>query len=325
MPKVSIIVPIYNVAPYLSKCIDSILGQSFEDFECILVNDGSTDNSGEICDKYSKADNRIKVIHKENGGLSSARNAGLDVATGDYIGFIDSDDYIHRDFISILLNAMLTYNTEVSVCEFLDVSDDDDFSVTKTDITCPPPRICPIKEAFSDNEIWHHIDSVCNKLFRRDLFDNARFPCGLINEDTYIKPEIYSKVTSIAFIDYPLYYYYHSPNSILRSDFSLKKLDLIVATAHNIDFFLKIKEPQALENELIHLFRYYFLYVFKALAITDKENGKLITKKYKKIYNKYFIHLLLSKRFTLKNKYMFIIYFLFPNFAEKRYGDSFRN
>ena len=104
MPKISIIVPIYNVEKYLDKCIKSILNQSFEDFELILVNDGSTDSCGVICDKYKKLDGRITVIHKANGGLSSARNAGIDIARGEYIGFVDSDDYIHEKMYEILYN-----------------------------------------------------------------------------------------------------------------------------------------------------------------------------------------------------------------------------
>lgn len=117
MPKISIIVPIYNVEKYIEKCIQSILNQTFSDFELILVNDGSTDSCGEICDKYKKLDDRIIVIHKVNGGLSSARNAGIDIARGEYIGFIDSDDYIHEKMYEILYNNAITYNSDIVICK----------------------------------------------------------------------------------------------------------------------------------------------------------------------------------------------------------------
>ena len=116
MPKVSIIVPVYKVGPYLAKCIDSILSQTLTDFELILVDDGSPDSCGEICDGYAKKDERIKVIHKQNGGLSSARNAGLDIAKGEYIGFVDSDDYIEHDMYEFLYKNSVQYDTDIACC-----------------------------------------------------------------------------------------------------------------------------------------------------------------------------------------------------------------
>lgn len=115
---ISIIVPVYNVEKYLNRCLDSILNQTFTDFELILVDDGSTDNSGIICDEYKTKDNRIKVIHKENGGLSSARNAGLDIARGRYIGFVDSDDFISKDMYQILYNEAEKNKADMIMCEF---------------------------------------------------------------------------------------------------------------------------------------------------------------------------------------------------------------
>jgi glycosyltransferase involved in cell wall biosynthesis len=121
MPKaLSIIVPVYNVERYLNKCLDSILNQTFKDFELILVNDGSRDKSGEICDRYEKVDKRIKVIHKDNGGLSSARNAGLNIAEGDYIAFVDSDDFIHYRMYEILINTAIKKKSDITMCKYMD-------------------------------------------------------------------------------------------------------------------------------------------------------------------------------------------------------------
>src|SRR5690348_8514297 len=122
-PKISIIVPIYDVQKYLFKCIDSILAQTFTDYELILVNDGSPDSCGEICNEFAKKDKRIKVIHKKNGGLSSARNAGLEIAKGEYIGFIDSDDFIHNKMYEILYQNALFHSSDIIICDFLKVNE----------------------------------------------------------------------------------------------------------------------------------------------------------------------------------------------------------
>ncbi|MEG0087047.1 MAG: glycosyltransferase, partial [Niameybacter sp.] len=117
-PTLSIIVPVYNVEKYLPKCIESILAQSFTDFEVILIDDGATDKSGEICEEYANKDTRIKIIHKENGGLSSARNAGIELSNGNYIGFVDSDDFIHPQMYEILLREARSSNSDVVICRY---------------------------------------------------------------------------------------------------------------------------------------------------------------------------------------------------------------
>ena len=118
MPAISVIVPIFNVENYVRKCVDSILNQTFSDIEIILVDDGSTDASGRICDEYLSKDDRIRVIHKENGGLSDARNAGLDMCTGEYIGFVDGDDYIDGDMYELLYKNLIQYDADISMCRF---------------------------------------------------------------------------------------------------------------------------------------------------------------------------------------------------------------
>ena len=122
-PKISIIVPVYKVEPYIHKCIDSILNQTFKEFELILVDDGSPDNCGNICDEYAKKDNRVRVIHKENGGISSARNIGLDVSNGEYIGFVDSDDYIKLDMYERLYNSCKVNNADISIIGTIEVDE----------------------------------------------------------------------------------------------------------------------------------------------------------------------------------------------------------
>ena len=176
--KISIIVPVYKAEQYLDKCIESILNQTFNDFELILVDDGSPDGSGKICDEWAKKDNRIVVIHKENSGVSAARNTALDIANGEYIGFVDSDDTIEPTMYETLYNNMRDYNAQISVCDFRFVSP----NRVRIDNLEIQTQVYDSKEAieiiFKDTPFSGHL---CNKLFKADLFDGVR-----LDEDIYI-------------------------------------------------------------------------------------------------------------------------------------------
>jgi glycosyltransferase involved in cell wall biosynthesis len=236
MPKVSIIVPIYNVEKYLYKCIDSILDQTFSDFELLLVNDGSPDTCGEICNEYAKKDKRIKVIHKENGGLADARNAGLDIATGEYIGFVDSDDFIESDMYEKLLNACMLNEASISMCGRYNVFENE----LKPLFSFNGIKVWNSKEAIERLLTWDNIDSsACDKLFKKDLFHNIRFPVGKYNEDIFVMTKILSKANKIVHIGVSKYYYYHRTNSITTETFSEKKMDLIDASKKVLDFVIE--------------------------------------------------------------------------------------
>lgn len=177
---ISIIVPIYNVDNYLEKCIDSILNQALEEFELVLVNDGSTDNSGAICDKYSNKDERVKVIHKKNGGVSSARNVGIKNANGDYIGFVDPDDYVDIDMYKKLYELCIKSNSDIAICKLgreingniINKSDDEGLLELN--------NLEGMRELFK-GELYRF--SLCNKLFNKKCFENIKFPEGRIHED----------------------------------------------------------------------------------------------------------------------------------------------
>ncbi len=233
MPKISIIIPIYKVENYIHRCIESILSQSYTDFELILVDDGSPDNCGEICEEYAKLDYRIKVIHKQNGGLSDARNAGLDIAKGDYIGFVDSDDYIEKDMYEKLLNACVNYQAEISMCGRYDVFENELTPV----FSFEGHRVWSSKEAIENLLTWNSIDSsACDKLFEKSLFDNIRFPVGRYNEDIFIMTKILFDAKKIVHIGESKYYYYHRSNSITTEKFSENKMDLLDASQQVLDF-----------------------------------------------------------------------------------------
>ena len=176
--KISVIVPVYNVEKYLSKCIDSILSQTYKNLEIILVDDGSPDSSPKICDKYKERDNRIKVIHKKNGGLASARNAGMDIATGKYIGFVDSDDMIAEDMYEVLLENMIKSNAEIAVCYKTDILEN---LQTGKGIVEELNKTQALKKMVLGIEFGSH---ACDKLFKREiLVSDIRFPEGKTYEE----------------------------------------------------------------------------------------------------------------------------------------------
>ncbi|MED4230140.1 glycosyltransferase family 2 protein [Priestia megaterium] len=223
VPDVSVIVPIYNVEELLPKCLRSIINQSLKNIEIILVNDGSTDSSGNICERFAEKDNRIKIIHKKNGGLSDARNAGLDIATGRYIGFVDSDDYIHKDMYKILLEAIVSHECDIAEGGYKEVYADE---VISQESILVSEKIYEKKSALVSAIVDHHCRTyVWNKLYKRELWKDIRFPYGKLFEDTFTTYKVINQSSKIIKLDRTLYYYYQRENSIVNSKFTVRKLD----------------------------------------------------------------------------------------------------
>lgn len=229
MCEISIIVPVYKVEKYLKKCVDSILNQTFSDIEVILVDDGSPDRSGIICDEYAKNDTRVKVIHKENGGLSSARNAGIEVAQGRFIGFVDSDDYIATDMYQLLYEDITREEADMAICGIYDVYEGK-----------KPLQKAVIKRTTSSDEallliLQGNIISVhaVNKLYKRRLFDIVRYPEGKYHEDSFIIVELLDQCQKVVINSEQKYYYYHRLGSINTEQFSKKQFEFIEAWEQN--------------------------------------------------------------------------------------------
>lgn len=212
---ISIVVPIYNVEKYLCRCVDSILAQSYPHLEIILVDDGSTDSSGNICDAYREKDERIVVIHKPNGGLSSARNAGLEIAKGEYIGFVDSDDYISESMYASLLERIEGCETDIANIMYV--------RAYKSGETTPSP--VPHKqnedfsaEAFLEELLLHVGDvSACTKLFPKALIGDLRFKEGVLNEDLLFMIDLIPRLKTVRFVGKVGYFYFVRTNSISAS------------------------------------------------------------------------------------------------------------
>lgn len=239
MPVISVIVPVYKVEPYLRRCIDSILAQTYTDFELILVDDGSTDNCGAICDEYAKQDARIRVIHQENGGLSAARNAGIDAAQGDYLTFIDSDDFIAEGFLEQLWQTAQETAAECVICGMCMFRDGEEVSVQ---LTSGAAETMSGREACMD--IYHMGGNVpvmaCGKLYRRELFDGIRYPPGRIHEDDATTPKVLYRAKKISVSSAPLYAYRQREGSITHEKFTEKRLDTIYAVDSCISFFREV-------------------------------------------------------------------------------------
>lgn len=225
---ISVIIPVYNVEKYLEKCINSVLNQSYEDFEIILVDDGSTDNSGVICDKYSEI-KKVKVIHKENGGLADARNVGIDNSNGEYITFLDSDDYIKNDYLNSLYSIAIETKSDIVISKFKNFYEGQEFSEDeKKDFKC---SVVSKEECYRKMLLQDEIDvSATAKLYARYIFDNVRFIKRQLYEDINIVDQIIEKSKSIAITDYEGYYYLQRKGSIMYGNFSMSRMSLIEAT-----------------------------------------------------------------------------------------------
>ncbi len=215
--KISIIVPVYNVEKYLSRCVDSILRQTYTHFECILIDDGSPDRCGRICDEYAERDKRIVVIHQKNKGVSAARNAGLDVAKGEYVGFVDSDDYIAPEMYQCLVNAIEESNADISYCAIEHIKENGDRYTERTRIGTVESQLALTMEVLLRNDDGG--GAVWNKLFKQKAIEDLRFEeSAKICEDVLFTLTYCTKISSAIFVPEPLYYYYHRPKSAVRTD-----------------------------------------------------------------------------------------------------------
>ena len=289
---ISIVIPIYNVEKYLACCIESVIRQTYKALEIILVDDGSTDSCPDICDKYEKIDTRIIVIHKENGGLSDARNAGLAIARGKYITFIDSDDFVSEKFIEELFKAMIQNNSDISVCNYKMV---DENATKQEDIDNDMSTLL-----FSNKEALHHAYQgdikgfeflAWGKMYKKALFteNKIEYPKGKIHEDTFTTYKLLDKANTVVYIGCQLYYYRLRQGSIMQSSYNIKHLDLIDATKEACDYFKGSPEllKLAVNNHLRSLLKTYYDVSKKYKNPDRKKVLKTIYKQYKKDWKLY--------------------------------------
>lgn len=232
---VSVIIPAYNAEQYVGFCLDTVIAQTHKNLEIIVVDDGSTDNTGKICDEYANKDSRIKVIHQENKGVSAARNIGLDNIKGEYLILVDADDFIEPQTIELLLFDCTEYNSEIIIYDSIDVSEMKfvDHVITNNVRTYSSTFLLQNLELLSNRE------SACTRFFHKSIFDKLRFPLNKRYEDSYISYQTIELSNTVSFTDAKLYYYYLSENSFMRSSFSAKNYDIIYSYDNKIDILIR--------------------------------------------------------------------------------------
>jgi glycosyltransferase involved in cell wall biosynthesis len=242
LPKISVIVPVYNVENYVSKCIESIINQNYNNLEIIIVNDGSTDKSGDICEYYSKKDDRVVLIHQENQGLSMARNNALDIVSGDYIGFVDSDDWIAPDMFDTLYKNAIEYYADISMCNFYYVHQNGKIVlnankfggnniITKTVLENDDKMINYFTFIIYNVVTW-------NKLYKKHLFNDIRYPSKKIFEDTFTTHKLIDKANKIVAIPDHKYYYLQRNDSITQRNFNLGQLERVEASINRYNYIV---------------------------------------------------------------------------------------
>lgn len=246
---ISVIVPVYNVERYLDKCIESICSQTFRNLEIILSDDGSTDSSGTICDCWAEKDSRIRVIHKKNGGLSDARNAGIEIATGTYFMFVDSDDTITPDTIERLYSALTEHSCEIAVCNMVRIYDDD----------TTEPFYAPVDTltVWEDQQRFETLNqpSACNKLFLAKLFQDIRFPKGKFYEDTFVYHVLAHRASKIVLTGHDGYYYLSRRESILgQPKYTDRYFDFVEAVYTRASYLIEHQVPHYSDEACLSLY-----------------------------------------------------------------------
>ena len=305
MSKISVIVPVYNVEKFIRRCLDSIINQTMKDLEIILVDDGSTDNSGVICDEYAKLDNRITVIHKENGGVSSARNRGLDVATGEWIAFVDSDDYIEEDMYEVLYKTATEKNVDICACFFKYLT------VENKILFNPTQEQLDMNGKYNSKEFLEliykdeYMNGICvsswNKIYKKNVFRNLRFKTKIC-EDDELANNLYIKDIDIFLLNDGGYIYVQNINSLSNTKFSEKNLVFIDILYDRLTI-LENKKMYGLYEDTVKLFcnitiEYYFKFNSK-----DKWN-------YKNMYKNVLKQAIKLKNIPLKDKIRFRIFYI---------------
>lgn len=310
-PLISVIIPVYNVEKYLRRCLDSVIAQTYQNLEIICVDDGSIDESGRICDQYAVRDARIKVIHQENQGLSAARNKGLDAAEGEYIAFVDSDDYILEDMYKKMLDKLLNYNVDLCVCQWQYEFSDGRQVVKRKNIA---PTIYGRKTSLEFARFLYMgnyengvVVAAWNKLYRRTLLDKIRFE-GRIHEDEAFSGRIMAKNISVYVMEEQFYVYAQNGDSLTNKPFSANKFFFLDALAERRELF-KSDAFICQETELLYC-NMYIEYCLRA-----RKDGVAIShpEKYRQIFRKMFSSLRREGKANIKFRLRMMLFSFSPS------------
>lgn len=288
MDLVSVIIPVYNVEDYLDRCVASVVGQTFQNIEVILVDDGSTDGSAEICDRWSAKDSRVKTLHQTNQGVSAARNAGLQAASGNWILQVDSDDYIAPDAVERLVSTANETSSDMVICDFLRGSEDNHVFVDEysKEVELIDPETAISRIYISDHSALRFA-SPAIKLCKFCQYSGIIYPEGKIFEDIYTTHKLLYRCNQIAVLESPLYYYFQRPNSIMTTEFNLKKLDYLQALVERVEFFSAhdMRELESIAyDELLHSLIWEYSRTRDVLH--SQEGMQYVTGLFRQVYRK---------------------------------------
>lgn len=273
---ISVIVPVYKVEKFLKRCVDSIVNQTYKNLEIILVDDGSPDNCPKMCDEFAKNDKRIRVIHKKNGGLSDARNAGIENCKGNYVFFIDSDDYLELNAIEILYNNLVETGSQISIGKYAYVYDDDEgVKVSGNQTRVFTPNEIMLK--YTDSECVYFVIA-CSKLIKRETLGDIRFPVGKYHEDEFVTYKIICNAKRIVITEDTLYRYYQNSNSIMHNRKIKNDIDAIDAKIEKIEF-CKNNKPE-IYDDFIYDYLFSLMHNYRRI-MCSKEIEKTKKKYYK--------------------------------------------
>lgn len=306
MGKISVVVPIYNVEKYLPKCIESILNQTYKNLEIILVDDGSTDNSGKIIDEYAKKDSRILAIHKQNGGCSSARNYGLDIATGTYIAFADSDDIIHEREYEVLYNLIKKYDVDIAFCELQTISSEQFEQYPNIEVNVRKKeelfeKILTPAEALNliilNPDVGNYVPL---KMFKKELFEGHRFEDKVYYEDVALLYKVVSGAERIAYTNEKLYYYQINRVGATTASFNEKKIIDSMNAYYAQHKFILQNYPQTIDASNFNFVKMYTSAMEKVCMNEDWNlyNSEMVTERYEEFKKSYSN---LSKEYLIKN------------------------
>lgn len=312
---ISIVVPIYNVEKYLRKCLNSILEQSYSEFELILVDDGSTDCSGSIADEYGRNDERISVYHKENEGLAATRNYGIERAKGEYICFIDSDDWIENTYLENLSRLANEYFADVVICDFLKNEGEGVITQPLSEVIVEETGYEAIANIYTQNYLRYVV--AWNKLYRRSIFDNIKYLTGIIHEDEAICADIFCACAKVIRTNRVLYNYrVNNSTSIMSSEYNLKRLDILKALENRMSLFEQKGYREYYEKDS---FKYMYKILLNIIEIRKiPEDNTSVIRDLKKTYWKKYKESL-DFHWSLKRKAGMFVFGLFPRLYLLRY------
>lgn len=313
-PLVSVIIPVYNVEDYLERCVESVIKQRYSNLEILLVDDGSTDNSGKLCDKLAENDNRIRVIHKANGGLSDARNVALNVMQGEWVTFVDSDDWVSKEYVDCMLSMALKNKAQIAVALYTNVTGMDDIKINQRE---EKTKTFNNKEGIKAllYQKYFTTSAPC-KMYNATLWDKIRFPKGRLYEDVNTIYNIFKSAEKTIFKNEIIYFYFQRQDSIVRKSFSIQKMDYVKNSREILEDIKKIY-PE-LKNGAISRLVWAQIHV-----LVQMDNFKIYSEEYDELWSdikRFRLRLLFNSQVRMQNKLVLILSFAGTKMLKKIYN-----